>query len=111
MIEAGVVDEGDYVVVGFHDTETGQVIELQYGEPDDQDVALGMTGVCVVVNGGAATAYEAVAQWSIEEELLTVELTEEAAATLGLDPVFQVDLHGLPDRGEVERALRRVLPA
>lgn len=110
MIEAGVVEDDDCVVVAFQDTETGAVVEFQYGEPDEQDIALGMTGVCVVVNGGAATCYQAVSEWSIEADQLTVVLTEKAARVLMMDPVvLVVDLSELRNRLEVEAAVRRVL--
>ena len=103
------MEEDDYLVVVFKDAKSESTIEFQYGEPDEQDIALGLTGVCVVVNGGAATAYQAVAEWSIEGDDLTVALTKEAAVTLGMDRVVQIELGPLLNRIEVETALRRVL--
>lgn len=109
MFEAGVIRELESTVVVFGDLLTGETVEFQVGEEDAQDAAQRLTGVCVVVNGGAACAYQAVESWTIEDAHLNVILTQAAAATLCSEHEFNADLAGLPNRVDVEAALREVL--
>ncbi|MFJ3906349.1 Imm10 family immunity protein [Streptomyces sp. NPDC090025] len=93
---AGVAESGD---------EEGFALQFQggFGEPDDQDVRLGMDSYCVVTPD-QSTAYGCVRRVELEGNVLRITFDPADVDELGLD---ELGLDGLcPDEPVVEAVLR-----
>lgn len=98
------------VVFAEHPDGGGERLELQRSFTfDDQDRALGQDTYCVVVGSGA-THYGGVRWWRLGRGALDLELTPEAAKTLGVHAELRVELAlSAEDHEELRAGLRRVL--
>jgi hypothetical protein len=98
MHQVGYVrDEDDeYELLVISDEAAQEWLEIQRSfEHDEQDAALGMDTYCLV-RDSAATHYGGVVLWNLAADRLTVHLTPDAAAVLGVPRRihFTVDAEG-----------------
>ena len=106
------LDELNTLVLGLSDTQdgSGNILILERGLSfDEQDVALGQDTYSISTASGA-TVYGGIMRSVLDERLLTIELTAEAAGALGTTQTCQFLLE--LDSGSVGRlreGLRRVL--
>lgn len=108
--EAAVAEVEDVLVIAFRDVKSGSTFMIQrsMGDPDDQEVALHHDTYCLVTDD-QVTYYGGVANWSLDENDLTLALTAPAAAVLDLPTTLQFALPPTDALLEVEAALRQVL--
>ena len=79
------LDELNTLVLGLSDTQdgSGNILILERGLSfDEQDVALGQDTYSISTASGA-TVYGGIMRSVLDERLLTIELTAEAAGALG----------------------------
>lgn len=86
------------------DEDTAEVLEIQRSlRFDEQDRANGEDTYCLVASAGP-THYGGLAEWSLEDGVLHLTLTAQAAATLELEEQLQ-----LPVGAEEEEVVREHL--
>src|SRR4051812_40084524 len=71
----------------------GHTIEIQLSmlEPDEQDIAFGLTGHCLVLDK-RRTSYRAIERWGVQDNVMALHLSGDAAHTLGVPQVLRVGL-------------------
>lgn len=85
----------------------GHTIEIQLSmlEPDEQDIALGMTGHCLVLDKHR-TSYGAIERWGVQDDVMALHLSVDAAHTLGVPQLLRVGLLSPAATDAVAEALR-----
>lgn len=79
-------------------------------DSEDADVQSGLIGYCLVVHPTQATCYGGVASYEVDEDALTLRMSNEAATILDLSPVttFQLEVPEV-QRDILIRGLQRLL--
>ncbi|MEU6085811.1 Imm10 family immunity protein [Streptomyces sp. NPDC047085] len=111
---AEIDPDGDFVEAGVSEREDGSGFALLFmcdgGEPDDQDIPLGLDTHCLVT-AGQGTAYGCVREVVLTGNVLRVSLDPSALAALRLeDPDIEVILEApAADTARFREVLPQVL--
>jgi hypothetical protein len=103
--------EAEVLVIAQQEDGAGHRVELQRAFiVTDEDRQLGMDSYCLVAETGA-THYGGVESWSVDDNVLELRLSPEAAQDLGVDGGYRIRLIG-PSQSTIEvvrEGLRAVL--
>lgn len=110
MVEVGVLEENDVLVVAFRYPDSGSTIEFaqDLGEADPQDSALGMDTYSICVDAGLVF-YGGVEGWALVGDSLAFTLTEAAAEALGVERKHTLSLVPSFDFALLSASLARVM--
>ncbi|MGW4400239.1 Imm10 family immunity protein [Amycolatopsis nivea] len=106
-------EEAGILTVGLGEEADGSgrslLIQRQFGEFSQQDVALGQDTYCLMTEDGA-TCYGGITGFVLDGSAVKVTLSEEAASILGLSVQQSIDLEiDAGDRERLEHAMVQVL--
>lgn len=111
-VEVTEIIEDQVIVVALSEEQdgTGRVLLFQRALAfDEQDVAMGMDTYCLSDEEGTAV-YGGVTSCILAQDVLTLRLAPEAAATLAMGSPCRLHLHVDPSAiGQLREGLRRVL--